>query len=104
MDNKNMYLYELEKQEENRNYDEFCFPFPVSMPEQIIFDIYLQFKYILFILEEEFEDYKRVIRISNSKKGRQHNDQKKKNIHDDPQNTSQKTKDRATRTPLKNRC
>jgi hypothetical protein len=42
MDNKNMYLYELEKQEENRNYDEFCFPFPVSMPEQIIFDIYTE--------------------------------------------------------------
>jgi hypothetical protein len=32
----------------------------------------------LFILEEEFQYYKRVIRISNSKKGRQHNDQKKK--------------------------
>ena len=78
MDNKNMYLYELEKQEENRNYDEFCFPFPVSMPEQMIFDIYRQCKYILFILEEEFQDYKRAIRISNSKKGRQRNGQKKK--------------------------
>ena len=78
MDNKNMYLYELEKQEEKWNYDEFCFPFPVSMPEQVIFDIYLQFKYILFILEEAFQDYKRVIRICNSKKDRQRNGQKKK--------------------------
>ena len=50
----------------------------VSMPEQIIYDIYRQCMYILFILEEEFQDYKRVIRISNSKKGRQHNGQKKK--------------------------
>ena len=99
-----MYLYELEKHEEKRNYDEICFPFPVSMPEQIIFDIYRQCKYILFILEEEFQDYKRVIRISNSKKGRQHNDQKKKTTYDDPQNTTQKTKDRATRTSIKNRC
>ena len=52
-----MYLYELEKQEEKRNYDEFSFPFPVSMPEQI-FDIYRQCRYILFMLEEEFQDYK----------------------------------------------
>jgi hypothetical protein len=74
-----MYLYELEKHEEKRNYDEFCFPFPVSMPEQINFDIYRQCKYILLILEEEFQDYKRVIRISNSKKVRQHNGQKTKN-------------------------
>ena len=75
-----MYLYELEKQEEKRNYDEFCFPFPVSMPERIIFDIYRQCKYILFI-PEEIEDYKKLIRISNSKKGRQHNGQKNKTPH-----------------------
>jgi hypothetical protein len=46
-----MYLYELEKQEEKRNYDE------LSMPKRIIFDIYRQCKYVLFILEEEFQDY-----------------------------------------------
>ena len=34
-----------------------------------------------------------------SKKGRQYNGQKKTN--DDPQNSTQKTKDRATRSPLK---
>jgi len=55
------------------------------MPKQIIFDIYRQCKYYLFILEEEFHDYKRVIRISNSKNGRQHKGQKKektcKTIH-----------------------
>ena len=75
-----MYLYELEKQEEKRNYDEFCFPFPVSMPERIIFDIYRQCKYILFI-PEEIEDYKKLIRVSNSKKGRQRNGQKNKTPH-----------------------
>ena len=45
----------------------------------------------------------RVIRISNSKKGRQHNGQKKKTTHDNPQNTTQKTNDRATQTPLQTR-
>jgi len=29
---------------------------------------------------------------------------RKTNTHDDPQNTTQTTKDRATRTTLKNRC
>jgi hypothetical protein len=81
MDNNKCILYELEKQEEKRNYNEFCFPFPVSMPERIIFEIYRQCQYILFILEEEFEDYKRVIRISNSKKGRQHNEQNQREPH-----------------------
>jgi len=71
------------------------------MPEQIIFDIYRQCKYILFILEEEFQDYKRLIRISNPKKGRQHHGKKKeKHTHDDPQNTTQTTKERATRITL----
>ena len=47
-------------------------------------------------IKEEFEDIKRVIR-------RQYNDQKKKNkwTNNDLQNTTQKTKDWATRTPLK---
>jgi hypothetical protein len=55
----------------------------------------------LAILEEEFQEYKRVIRISKSKKSRQHNGQNKKKTHDNPQNTTQKTEDRATRTPLR---
>ena len=50
-----------------------------------------------------FEDAKGVIRIRISKKNRQHNGQKKrdKTIYNDPQNTTQKTNDRVTRTPLK---
>jgi len=40
-----------------------------------------------------------VIRSRKLKKDRQYNDQKKKD--NDLQNTTQKTKDRATRTPLK---
>jgi len=52
---------------------------------------------------EEFEDTKVVIRICKSKKDGQHNDQKKrdKRTNNDLQNTTQKTKDRVTRTPLK---
>ena len=52
---------------------------------------------------EEFEDTKGVIRIRKSKKERQHNDNKKQNnmTNNDLQNTTQKTKERATRTPLK---
>ena len=55
------------------------------------------------ILQEEFEDAKEVIRIRVSKKNRQHNGQKKKyqRTNNDLQNTTQKSKDRATRTPLK---
>jgi hypothetical protein len=55
------------------------------------------------ILQEEFEDVKEVIRIRVSKKNRQHNGQKKKykRTNNDLQNTTQKSKDRATRTPLK---
>ena len=47
-------------------------------------------------IKEEFEDTKRVMR-------RQYNDQKKKNkwTNNDLQNTTQKTIDWATRTPLK---
>ena len=51
-------------------------------------------------LQEEIEDTKGVIRISISKKNRQHNDQNKK----DKQRSTKhkhKTKDRVTRTPLK---
>ena len=52
---------------------------------------------------EELEDTKGVIRIRKSKKGRQHNDQKKKDkrTNNDLQNIAHKTKDRVTRTPLK---
>jgi hypothetical protein len=43
--------------------------------------------------------------LRKSKKDRSHNDKKKKDkrTNNDPQNTTQKTKDRATRTPLKKR-
>ena len=53
---------------------------------------------------EEFEDAKGVIRIRRWK-DRQHNGQKEndKSTNNDLQNTTQKTKDRATRTPLKTR-
>ena len=44
---------------------------------------------------------KEVIRSIKSKKDRQHNDQKKaQRTNKDLQNTTQKTKNRATRTPL----
>ena len=62
-----------------------------------------------YIKEEQttqcLEDTKWVIRISISKKNRQHNVQKKKRktTNSDLQNTTQKTKDRATRSPLKSR-
>ena len=53
--------------------------------------------------KEDLEDTKRVIRIRKSKKNRQQNGLKKrdKRINNDLQNTTQKTKDRVTRTPLK---
>jgi hypothetical protein len=47
-----------------------------------------------------FKDSKRVIRICKSKE-RQYNDQNKKDRKKNLQNTTQKTKDRVTRTPLK---
>ena len=52
---------------------------------------------------QKFENTKGVIRIRQSKKGRQHNDQKKKNkrTNNNLENIAQKTKDRATRSPLK---
>jgi hypothetical protein len=52
---------------------------------------------------EEFENAKEVIEICKSKTDRQHNDQRKndKRSNNDLQNTTQKTKDRVTRTPLK---
>ena len=55
------------------------------------------------MIEEEFEDTKRVIWIRKSKKNRQHNGQKKKDTrtNNDLQNITHKTKDRVTRTPLK---
>jgi hypothetical protein len=53
--------------------------------------------------QEELEDAKGVIRICKSKKDRQHNGQKIKDIrtNNDLQNITQKTKDRATWTSLK---
>jgi hypothetical protein len=46
-----------------------------------------------------FEGVKGVIRSRRSKTDRQCNGQKKKNTNNDLQNTTQKTKDWATRTP-----
>ena len=54
-------------------------------------------------MQEKFEDTKGVIRIRNSK-DMQHNGQKKKDKRtkkNNLQNITQKTKDRAKRTPLK---
>jgi hypothetical protein len=54
-------------------------------------------------VSKKFEDTTWVIR-SRKSKDRQHNDKTKKdnfNINNDPQNTTQKTKDRGTRTSLK---
>jgi len=53
--------------------------------------------------DEEFEDTKELIRSLKSKKDRQYNDYNKreKGINNDLQNTTQKTKDLATLTPLK---
>ena len=50
----------------------------------------------LFLSEEEFEDTKSVIKIPKSKKDRQHNGQKEKNIrtNNDLQSITHKTKDR----------
>jgi hypothetical protein len=69
----------------------------------------IQVKYLISIpriphklFNEEFEGTKGVIRISKSK-DRQHNGQKikEKGTDNDLQNSSQKTIDRVTRTPLK---
>jgi len=53
-------------------------------------------------LQEEFEDTKGIIRIHKSK-DRQYNSQNKKDnwTNNDLQSTTQKTRDRATRTLLK---
>ena len=53
---------------------------------------------LILCLQEEFEDTKGVIRIRKSK-NLQYNGQKKK---DKQLSTKHKTKDRVTRTPLKN--
>ena len=57
---------------------------------------------IISVNKKQFEDTKGVIRIRKSK-DRQHNGQKKKDkrTNNDLQNTTHKTKDRVTRTPLK---
>ena len=55
-------------------------------------------------LQEDYEKYKGVNIIRKSKKGRQHNDQQKKKdqrTNTDLQNTTQKTNNQVTRTPLK---
>ena len=69
------------------------------------------FKLFRFSRYQRYEDTKGVSettnRVSNCnpKKARQYNDQQKKNTRTNKelQNTTQKTKDRATRTPLKTR-
>ena len=60
----------------------------------------------ILLNNEDLEDTKRVFRIRKSKKNRQHNGQKKKDkrTNNNLQNITQKTKDRATRTPLKSSC
>ena len=57
-------------------------------------------------MTKKFDNTKGVIRIRKSKKNRQHNGQNKKDkrTNNDLQNKTQKTKDRATRTPLKIEC
>ena len=54
-------------------------------------------------MEEEFEDTKGTIRSRKWKKNRHYNGQMKrdKQTNNRPRNSTQKTKDRATRTPLK---
>ena len=51
-------------------------------------------------MRDEHSDTKGIIGIHKSKKDRQHNGQTKR-TDNNLQNTTQKTKDRATRTPLK---
>ena len=60
---------------------------------------------VIFKTEEEFEDTKGVIRIRKSK-DREHNRQTKRDrrTNNDLQNTTHKTKDRVTRTPLNTGC
>jgi hypothetical protein len=57
-------------------------------------------------MQDEFEDNTGVIKIRKAKMDRQHYGQqlKDKITNNDLQNTAQKTKDRATRTPLKIGC
>jgi hypothetical protein len=56
----------------------------------------------LFILPEDFEDTKGIIRIRKSK-DRQHNGKNKKEVrtNNDLQSITHKTKDRVTQTPIK---
>jgi hypothetical protein len=73
--------------------------------------VFLELKYRYIIIYqnksvsrlEEFEDSKGVIRNRKSKNDRQYNGQKKKEIgtKNELQNTTEKTKDRATQTLLK---
>ena len=55
-----------------------------------------------WLKQEEFEDTKGVMRIRKSKIDRQHNDKKKqeKRTNNDLQNTTYKTKDRATQVVI----
>jgi len=67
-------------------------------------DIILESPFRCFsLVQEEFEDTKGVIRSRKPKKDRQHNGQKKKYKKDKQRSTkhTHKTKDRVTRTPLK---
>ena len=72
----------------------------------MIYVLYLSWKntaFISYLLKScggKYEDTKWVIIICKSKKDRQHNGQKKndKMTNNDLQNTTQKAKDRATRT------
>ena len=61
------------------------------------------FNAVFFLANLFFSQVEGVIRIRKSKKDRQYNSERQtgKGTNNDLQNTTQKTKDRATRTPLK---
>ena len=63
-------------------------------------DKYVHKHIFLSILHEEFKDTKRIIKIRNSEKNRQHNDQQKKDkMTKNDMKSKHKTKDRVTGTP-----
>ena len=55
----------------------------------------------MILVPKEYDDTKEVIIIRNSKRDRRHNGQKKTDKQRYIQNTTQKSIDRSTRTPLK---
>ena len=59
--------------------------------------VYHCYDFLFILMKEDFDDAKRVIRISKSKKDRQHNEWKKKNkrSNNDLQSITNKTKDKS---------